>query len=61
MKLSTMVIILIVAATPYMVNGYKLANCDFESDYKCEAIHAIGAVVPPLSFITMWFSSDAGA
>lgn len=45
--------------TPYIFNGVKLANCDFESPYKCEAIHVIGVVVPPSAFITVWFADDS--
>ena len=39
-------------------NGVKLASCDFESDYKCEAIHGVGLVIPPTSVITVWFGDD---
>lgn len=58
MKLSIILIITALAITPYMWNGYKLANCDFESDYKCEVIHGIGVVIPPSAFITVWFDAD---
>ena len=58
MKLSTLFIIFVLAVTPWIWNGFKFASCDFESDYKCEAIHGIGVVVPPAAFITVWFGSD---
>jgi len=39
-------------------NMYKLIECDFESNYKCEVIHAVGVLVPPTSVITVWFGTD---
>ena len=39
-------------------NVKKLASCDFKSDYKCEVIHLLGTVVPPLSIGTVWFDDD---
>lgn len=59
MKLSTMLIILALVVTPWIWNAVKFADCDFESDYKCEALHGIGVVVPPASYITVWFDDDA--
>lgn len=53
-----MMILFAILVTPYLLNGYKLINCDFKSDYKCEVIHGIGAVIPPMAFITAWFGSD---
>ena len=58
MKLLPMIIIAAILFTPYAWNGYKLSNCDFESNYKCEAIHGIGVVIPPTAFITVWFGDD---
>jgi len=58
MKLSMIMILALILFTPYLWNGYKLAGCDFESDYKCELIHGIGVVVPPTAFITVWFDDD---
>jgi len=58
MNFKTLFIIFVIAVTPYLWNGYKLSNCDFESDYKCEIIHGIGVVVPPLAFVTVWFGDD---
>lgn len=46
------------AATPCTWNLIKFLDCDFKPDYKCEAIHAVGVFVPPLSLITFWFASD---
>ena len=45
--------------SPWCINVYKLINCDFEADYKCELVHAIGVVVPPASYITVWVESDS--
>jgi len=58
MKIVVLLVIFIVLITPYIVNFNKLCNCDFESPYECEAIHGVGALVPPTSWVTMWFSTD---
>lgn len=42
----------------WIVNAVKLASCDFESNYKCEVLHGAGLIVPPLSFVTVWFADD---
>ena len=42
----------------WLVNFYKLANCDFESNYRCEIIHGVG-IIPPLQAVTVWFDSDS--
>ena len=39
-------------------NAIKLESCDFKANYKCEALHGVGLVVPPLSIITVWFDDD---
>lgn len=39
-------------------NTVKLASCDFEPNYKCEAIHGVGVVIPPLSIVTVWYGDD---
>ena len=41
----------------FFVNLYKLTQCDFESPYKCEVVHAIG-LFPPASLIVAWFETD---
>ena len=51
-------IIFIAAVTPYIWNAAKFASCDFEANYKCEAIHGIGVVVPPAAIVTVWFDDD---
>ena len=55
-----MVILLVfaVAGISWIWNAAKLVSCDFESNYKCEIVHALGVFVPPLSPITVWFASD---
>lgn len=52
-------ILLVILFTPWLVNGYKFTQCDFESDYKCEAIHGVGVFIPPSSLLTMWFGHDS--
>lgn len=59
MKLSAFLIIVVIGATPWVWNAYKFANCDFESDFKCEVIHGTGVFIPPASWITVWFSDDS--
>ena len=57
-SLLALLVVFLVSASPYIYNGYKLSNCDFQSDYKCEAIHGIGVIIPPASLITLWFDDD---
>jgi len=40
------------------INVYKLTQCDFESDFKCEVAHGIGVIMPPASIVTVWFGTD---
>ena len=42
-------------------NFSKLMSCDFEPNYRCEVIHVVGFVFPPLSIITVWFADDSEA
>lgn len=58
MKLGAGVILLFVLFAPWVINFIKFTECDFEENYKCELIHGIGVVVPPLSYITVWFGTD---
>ena len=51
-------ILFVIICGPYIYNGYKFFGCDFESDYKCEAIHGVGVVIPPAAFVTAWFDDD---
>jgi len=52
------VIVSIILCLPWMVNAYKLFNCDFRPDYKCEVIHTLGFVIPPASYITMFVEGE---
>ena len=52
-------IIAVVLCAPWVVNAYKLSNCDFEANYRCEVIHVIG-LFGPLSWVTVWFDDDKG-
>jgi len=58
MKTSTMLIVVALLITPWIWNAAKFASCDFESNYKCEAIHGIGVFVPPAAYVTVWFDDD---
>lgn len=51
-----MIVFGIIFAWP--INIYRLSNCDFKSDYKCEVTHTIGVVVAPASLVTVWFDTD---
>lgn len=53
-----MVCLVVLFASPWIVNAWKLSDCDFESNYRCEIIHGVGRVVPPLSIVTVWFDDD---
>jgi len=46
------------AVCAFLINAYKLTQCDWETPIKCEAVHALGLVVPPLSLITVWSDDD---
>jgi len=39
-------------------NATKLASCDFDAPYRCELIHGVGLVLPPLAIVTAWFDID---
>lgn len=52
------VVIVIGFLLPWPINAYKLSNCDFKSDYKCEVMHGIGVFVPPAAIVTVWFGTD---
>ena len=54
------VAIVILFIVMYVFNIVKFVQCDFETDYKCEVIHAVGVFVPPASLITVWFDTDGG-
>jgi len=46
------------AVCTFLINAYKLTQCDYESPWKCEAVHALGLFIPPLSLITVWSDDD---
>lgn len=54
-----MIIFGLIVVAPWFVNVWKFTDCDFESNWKCEAIHGAGVFVPPLSWITVWFADDS--
>lgn len=47
--------------SPWVINAWKLSDCDFEGNLKCEFIHGVGLVIPPASYITVWFDDDVTA
>lgn len=56
--LFVIIVVFILAVWP--TNFYRLTQCDFsmQKDWKCEIIHGIGVLIPPASFITVWFGTD---
>ena len=46
-------VIVLVIGTGWVKNLIKLSECDFESPYKAEVIHAIG-ILPPVGMVTGW-------
>lgn len=50
-------VFVLVFLVAWPVNLYKLTQCDFESNYKCEVIHGLG-IIPVMSPITVWFETD---
>jgi hypothetical protein len=56
----TVIEVLIVLAfltigTSWIVNFYKLTQCDFAAPYQGEGIHAVG-IIPVASLVTVWFN-----
>lgn len=58
MKTRYLLLIAALAVTPWIVNAVRLADCDFVANYRCEVVHGVGVVIPPLSYVTVWFDDD---
>ena len=56
-----MLVIVAIIVTPWFINLNKFINCDFESDLRCEAIHGAGVIMPPASYVTVFFDDDSGS
>ncbi len=52
------VFVLLFWLVSYSWNAVKLVSCDFASPYKCEVVHGVGVIAPPLSVVTVWFDDD---
>ena len=53
-------VIILACLAVWPVNLYKLCKCDWSNDnWKPEIIHGIGVVMPPASYVTVWFGTDA--
>ena len=50
--------IIISVPVAWCFNTAKLIDCDFRAEYRCEVVHTIGTVIPPLSVVTVWFATD---
>lgn len=57
--MKSIIVLFIIFSTVFLYAGniYKLTQCDFKSDYKCEILHWIG-IFPPLSLFTYWIWTD---
>jgi len=51
-------LLLLLLAASWFINGMRFMDCNFEPNYRCEAIHGIGIIMPPASYITVWFADD---
>ena len=58
MKLAVLILIVALIVTAGTWNAFKFASCDFEANYRCEAIHGVGVIVAPLAVVTVWFDDD---
>ena len=56
----TMFCFLLIVLSSWGFNLKKLIDCDFETPYKCEAVHVIG-LIPIASIITVWFDPEETA
>ena len=56
--LIALLIAIAIVSVPWVWNAAKFASCDFVAPYKCEVLHGTGILVPPASFITVWFADD---
>lgn len=50
-------VIAIVASIGWIKNVIKLSNCNFESPYKCEIVHAVG-IIPPVGAIVGYMNFE---
>jgi hypothetical protein len=51
------VVVFIVMCGSWVVNLNQLLACDFKSDYRCEAVHAVG-LIPIASVVTVWVDTE---
>jgi len=50
-------IVMVFVVGCWFANMYKFINCDFESPYRAEVIHAVG-IFTPLSPLTVWVNDE---
>lgn len=53
-----LVLVIAYCVGSYLDNIWKLTKCDFAAPYKCEVIHVMGIVAPPVSLVTVWADVD---
>jgi len=55
MKIGVILIVLFFIGfwSGWVMNLYKLSNCDFEEPYKTEALRVVG-IVPPIGAVIGW-------
>lgn len=44
----------IYSTVTWIINLIKFINCDFVEPFKEEAIHLLGVILPPASWVTAW-------
>ena len=54
----TLAVVLIGYLIVWGWNVTKFLSCDFQAPYKCEVVHGIGVVIPPVSIITVWIEAE---
>lgn len=45
-------------AVCYVNNVLDFVDCDFQAPYKCEIVHGVGVVLPPVSVVTTFVGTD---
>lgn len=51
------VVIIVAGVIGYVMNIYKLTQCNFESPYKCEIVHAVG-IIPIVGVFSGYMSFE---
>ena len=52
-----MIAVMCAVGISWLVNLFKLTECDFNAPYRCETVHGIG-IFPPAALVTVWLETD---